>query len=67
MTTSGDRPQKAASLMDVKCCGCKDEASWAEAVLFDAQGRQIACSDVEADLLWSLFSTSFESDHVARA
>lgn len=35
--------------MDVKCCGCQDEASWAEAVLFDEHGCQIACSDVEDD------------------
>ncbi len=33
--------------MDVKCCGCRDEASWTEAVLFDERGCQIACSDVE--------------------
>lgn len=35
--------------MDIKCCGCKDESSWSEAVLFNAQGYQITCSDVEAD------------------
>ena len=33
--------------MDIKCCGCRDEASWAEAVLFDDHGSEIACSDVE--------------------
>lgn len=32
--------------MDVKCCGCQDDPSWTEAVLFDDQGYQIAYTDV---------------------
>jgi len=42
--------------MDVKCCGCRDEASWTEAVLFDEHGYQIACSDVGEDFTgrWEL-------------
>lgn len=35
--------------MDVKCCGCQDESSWTEAVLFDDHGYQIAYTDVGED------------------
>lgn len=31
--------------MDVKCCGCQDEASWTEAVLFDKNGCELCCSE----------------------
>ncbi len=33
--------------MDIKCCGCDDAASWTEAVLFDVNGCQLACTDPE--------------------
>ncbi len=31
--------------MDMKCCGCQDNPSWTEAVLFDTHGNQLACSE----------------------
>ena len=31
--------------MDIKCCGCQDEPSWTEAVLFDADGSQLCCTE----------------------
>ena len=42
--------------MDVKCCGCQDEASWTEAVLFDQRGSEVSCTDVsdEYEGLWQL-------------
>lgn len=42
--------------MDVKCCGCRDEASWTEAVLFDEYGGQLCYSDPadEYDGPWAL-------------
>lgn len=42
--------------MDVKCCGCQDEPSWTEAVLFDQHGREVACSEVsdEFEGTWDL-------------
>lgn len=33
--------------MDIKCCGCQDGPSWCEAVLFDKNGMELACSEVE--------------------
>lgn len=33
--------------MDIKCCGCQNEASWTEAVLFNEQGYELACTEVE--------------------
>lgn len=48
-------------VMDIKCCGCRDEASWTEAVLFapaaDGYGLQeIGCSEPEDEYegLWEL-------------
>lgn len=32
--------------MDIKCCGCDEESSWTEAVLFK-DGKEVACSEVE--------------------
>lgn len=32
--------------MDIKCCGCQDWRSWTEAVLFDRNGNEVACTDV---------------------
>ena len=42
--------------MDIKCCGCQDESSWTEAVLFNMQGSQLACSEVCGNFLglWKL-------------
>ena len=31
--------------MDIKCCGCQDEPSWTEAVLFDEDGSQLCCTE----------------------
>lgn len=35
--------------MDIKCCGCRDESSWTEAVLFDERGCQLTFSEVEEE------------------
>lgn len=35
--------------MDIKCCGCRDEASWTEAVLFDEQGNELTYTEVEEE------------------
>ena len=42
--------------MDIKCCGCRSDPSWTEAVLFDIHGHQLACSEVCEDFLgpWEL-------------
>lgn len=42
--------------MDIKCCGCKDESSWTEAVLFDSQGHELAVTEVCGEYLglWEL-------------
>ena len=42
--------------MDIKCCGCKDESSRSEAVLFNNRGGQLACSEVCDNFLglWEL-------------
>lgn len=42
--------------MDIKCCGCRDDPSWTEAVLFDANGYELTCSGVceEYEGLWEL-------------
>lgn len=32
--------------MDIKCCGCQDDSSWTEAVLFDMHGNELACTEV---------------------
>ena len=29
----------------VQCCGCQDEPSWTEAVLFDEDGSQLCCTE----------------------
>ncbi len=42
--------------MDIKCCGCRDEASWTEAVLFDEYGNELTCTEVEEEFAgpWQL-------------
>ena len=35
--------------MDIKCCGCRNESSWTEAVLFDEKGFQLTYSEVEEE------------------
>lgn len=35
--------------MDIKCCGCRDESSWTEAVLFDERGYELTFSGVEEE------------------
>lgn len=42
--------------MDIKCCGCQDEPSWTEAVLFDEYGNQLCCTepDYSFDGPWEL-------------
>lgn len=41
---------------DVKCCGCQDEASWAEMVLFDKEGYELCCTEPGEEFAgeWSL-------------
>lgn len=36
--------------MDIKCCGCDDECSWTEAVLFE-NGSECGCTEPADDLL----------------
>ncbi len=31
--------------VDVKCCGCDDESSWTEAVLFSPTGTECKCTE----------------------
>lgn len=42
--------------MDIKCCGCQEESSWTEAVLFDEKGYQLTYTDVgeKFEGLWEL-------------
>lgn len=42
--------------MDIKCCGCQDESSWTEAVLFNQSGCEVACTEPcdQFDGLWEL-------------
>ena len=42
--------------MDIKCCGCKDEPSWTEAVLLNMSADQLACTKVRDNFLglWEL-------------
>ena len=42
--------------MDIKCCGCQDDPSWTEAVLFDENGCQLCFTEVEEEFegLWEL-------------
>lgn len=42
--------------MDVKCCGCQEESSWTEAVLFDEKGCQLTYTDVSDEFIgtWEL-------------
>ena len=42
--------------MEVKCCGCQGESSWAEAVLFDEHGNELVCSETsdEYEGTWDL-------------
>ena len=46
----------AGKEMDIKCCGCRDESSWTEAVLFDEKGCQLTFSEVEEEFegTWEL-------------
>ena len=30
---------------DIKCCGCRDETSWTEMVLFDQEGCELCCTE----------------------
>lgn len=47
-------------VMDIKCCGCQDESSWTEAVLFMPTKNgglcEVGCTDVEETYLgdWEL-------------
>lgn len=42
--------------MDIKCCGCQNESSWTEAVLFDANGNQLCYTEPDEEFLgtWTL-------------
>ena len=35
--------------MDIKCCGCREDPSWTEAVLFDENGYQLCFTGVEEE------------------
>lgn len=42
--------------MDIKCCGCQNESSWTEAVLFDANGNQLCYTEPDEEYvgIWTL-------------
>ena len=35
--------------MDIKCCGCQEDPSWTEAVLFDKSGYQLCFTEVKEE------------------
>ena len=37
------------STTGILCCGCRNESSWTEAVLFDEKGFQLTYSEVEEE------------------
>ena len=37
--------------MDIKCCGCDNDTSFTEAVLFDSEGSELCCTEVEFAIL----------------
>ena len=56
-------------MMDVKCCGVQyeegnDNTSWTEAVLFDPDGAEIACTDVMDEYL-GLWEIEYNGDTYA--
>lgn len=48
--------------MDIKCCGCQDESSWTEAVLFDSNGNQLCCTEPAEEFIgaWTLKQDGIE-------
>ena len=42
--------------IDIKCCGCQEEASWTEAVLFNENGMELCCTECCDEILgkWEL-------------
>lgn len=42
--------------IDIKCCGCQEEASWTEAVLFNENGAELCCTECSDEILgeWTL-------------
>lgn len=42
--------------IDIKCCGCQEEASWTEAVLFNENGVELCCTECSDEILgeWTL-------------
>ena len=41
---------------DVKCCGCRDESSWTEMVLFNKDGAELTCTEPKEEFAgtWEL-------------
>jgi hypothetical protein len=37
--------------IDIKCCGCQEEASWTEAVLFNENGAELCCTECCDEIL----------------
>jgi hypothetical protein len=37
--------------IDIKCCGCQEEASWTEAVLFNENGAELCCTECSDEIL----------------
>lgn len=58
--------------MDIKCCGVQfDEkndtnTAWTEAVLFNKDGHEVACSEVEGDYLGEWYLYDGKDAYVAR-
>ena len=42
--------------MDIQCCGCQNDSSWTQAMLFDKDGQENCCTEVEFDFTgtWEL-------------
>ena len=57
--------------IDIKCCGCQEEASWTEAVLFNENGVELCCTDCSDEIIgeWlieyddTIYSVIIEEDN----
>lgn len=52
--------------MDVKCCGCQDEASWTEAVLFGKNGCELCCSEPDDEFIGNWMLSSGDKTYAVR-
>lgn len=51
---------------DVKCCGCQDEPSWTEMVLFNERGGEVCCTEPSDmfDGRWTLTDSATGDEYV---